>query len=142
MQGSSTFGLSGDNAYHSPTNYRKAPPMTFLFKILTALLALAILYLSLQPATGFVGPAYADKVQHFLAYGGLAFLAAFGWPQRTLLVIVVWVVGFGVGIEIAQGLGGQGRTLSALDALANTLGATVSATSVFYMRKWRRARSS
>ena len=64
MQGSSTFGLSGDNAYHSPTNYRKAPPMTFLFKILTALLSLAILYLSLQPATGFVGEAtisYAIK---------------------------------------------------------------------------------
>ncbi|MGJ8558648.1 MAG: hypothetical protein ACSHX3_00285 [Litorimonas sp.] len=109
--------------------------MRLFFKLSAALFAVAILYLSLQPAGGMTGPLYADKVQHALAYGSLTFLMAVGWPKLRLSVIVILATTFGIGIEIAQGLGGHGRMLSIYDAVANGVGASFAALIIGFFRK-------
>jgi len=116
--------------------------MTLVFKISAIFFAAAIAYFSLQPAGNSIGPLHADKVQHFFAYGTLTFLTAFGWPKLRLPVVVVIAALFGIGIEIAQGLGGQGRMPSILDAIANGVGACLSAIIVRFIRKSRPFRSA
>lgn len=109
--------------------------MRLFFKLSAILFAAAILYLSLQPAGDMAGPPYADKVQHAIAYGSLTCLTAFGWPKLRLTAVVIMATAFGIGVEIAQGLGGQGRILSVFDALANSAGASVSALIIGFIRK-------
>lgn len=109
--------------------------MRFFFKLLAVLFAVAILYLSLQPANGISGPLYADKVQHALAYAGLTVLTALGWPKTRLPGVVIMAIIFGAGVEIAQGLGGQGRMMSVYDAIANGAGASFAALIVGFFRK-------
>lgn len=116
--------------------------MKLLFRMAAILFGAAILYLSLQPAGNTVGPLHADKVQHFLAYGTLTFLIAFGWSKLRLPIVVIMAILFGIGIEIAQGLGGQGRMPSVLDAIANGVGASISAIIVGFIRKSPRFRSA
>lgn len=109
--------------------------MRLFFKLSAVLLAVAILVLSLQPAGDIPGPQHVDKVQHALAYGGLTFFTALGWPKLRLLGVVIMATVFGIGVEIAQGLGGQGRIPSVLDAVANCVGASVSAFIVRFFRQ-------
>jgi VanZ family protein len=71
-------------------------------------------------------------VQHALAYGVLTTLMALGWPKTRLLILIVVAIMFGIGMEVAQGLGGQGRLPSAYDAVANGVGAMIAA-SVFHV---------
>ena len=119
--------------FAKPDNTRR--PMRRVFRLAAILTAGAILYLSLQPANGSVGPLYADKVQHALAYGVLTALMALGWPKTRLLILIIVASVFGIGIEIAQGLGGQGRMLSAYDAVANGVGAMIAASILHFVRK-------
>jgi VanZ family protein len=109
--------------------------MRRVFQLAAILMAGAILYLSLQSASGIAGPLYADKVQHALAYGILTALMALGWPKARLLLLIIVASVFGIGIEIAQGLGGQGRMLSGYDAIANGVGAMVAAATLYFVRK-------
>ena len=109
--------------------------MRLFFKLLAVFFAAAILYLSLQPSNGMPGPLYADKVQHAVAYGSLTFLTALGWPKFRLFHVVIMATVFGIGIEIAQGLGAQGRMMSMYDAIANGVGASIAAFIVRIFRK-------
>lgn len=109
--------------------------MRRIFQLAAILMAGAILYLSLQPASGMTGPLYADKVQHLLAYGVLTTLMAMGWPKTRLIILVIIAILFGISIEIAQGMGGQGRMLSGYDAVANGFGAMIAALIVNRLRK-------
>ena len=116
--------------------------MRLFFKLATLGFALAIAFFSLQPAGDYSGPVHADKVQHFLAYGALTAFAAMGWPRQKLILIVLVATIFGIGVEIAQGLGGQGRTPSVLDAIANGTGAGIAALITAYIRKLLAMRSA
>lgn len=109
--------------------------MRRIFQLAAILMAGAILILSLQPASGMAGPLYADKVEHLLAYGVLTALIALGWPKIRLIIIIIMAILFGISIEIAQGLGGHGRMLSAYDAIANGVGAMIAALIVNRLRK-------
>lgn len=109
--------------------------MKLFFKLSAILFAAAILFLSLQPAGDMVGPPYADKVQHAVAYGGLTLLTALGWPKLRLLAVVIMATTFGIGVEIAQGLGGQGRMFSVFDGMANGVGATIVGLIIGFSRK-------
>lgn len=109
--------------------------MRLFFKLSAVLFAVAILILSLQPASNIPGPQHADKVSHALAYAALTCLTALGWPKLRLFRVVMMVTVFGIGVEIAQGLGGQGRMPSVLDALANFFGASVSALIMRFFRQ-------
>lgn len=109
--------------------------MRRIFRLAAILMAGAILILSLQPASGMAGPLYADKVHHVLAYGILTAFMALGWPKIRLTIFIIVATLFGFSIEIAQGLGGQGRMLSGYDAIANGFGAMVAALVVKRLRK-------
>lgn len=69
-------------------------------------------------------PTSADKIAHFLAYGALGFFVTLGWlsTKRTLLWIVVGLIGYGAALEVLQAVGGS-RTGDIFDLLANTIGA-------------------
>lgn len=69
-------------------------------------------------------PEASDKITHFIAYGGLGFLAVgakFLVASRQLLLIPLLGI-YGIIMEQMQRLGGV-REPSFLDALANCLGA-------------------
>ena len=98
-----------------------------LFRLAAIGLAVTIAVMSLLPISGQASVPHADKVQHLIAYGALAGLVGLGWPRLRLPAVVALAAAFGVGVEVAQGLSGTGRTPSLADAVANTLGALIAA---------------
>ena len=91
--------------------------------ILTLVWAALIVILSLAPAgpgSSFPG---ADKLMHFLAYAGLAFLWGASASHRPWPVILALVITYGGAMELAQGAFTSLRTPSLLDRVANGLGA-------------------
>lgn len=88
-----------------------------------------VLYLSILPSVG--GPEYMwDKANHFAAYAALSFLftRAITKGQRVSLskavTALVVVSLFGIMVEFLQSLTAT-RSAEALDALANSLGASL-----------------
>lgn len=91
------------------------------------MMAVAIAYLSLMPVNEGPAPVFSDKVNHFLAYAGLAApLTLALHPKRWLSAVIVAAV-YGIGLEFAQAMGGAGREGSVLDAMANFIGALAGA---------------
>ncbi len=84
--------------------------------------ALLITDLALQP--GLPAPPEifgTDKIEHILAFFVLTVLGRMGWPLRGWLLTVV-LIGYGVGIELAQDAIALGRTASAADVVADLIG--------------------
>jgi VanZ family protein len=79
------------------------------------------------------GPFLWDKLDHFIAYFGLALLATLAWGlQRSLAWIFLGVLMLGAGLEGLQAL--VGRDAEWGDMLANSLGATAGLTlAVLYL---------
>lgn len=106
--------------------------------VLPALLwALLILVLCLMPGGELPQWHWADllsvdKLVHATLFFGQALLLArlflgHGSPQRWLLWAVVVSAGYGVAVELMQGLEALGRRTDLNDAIANTVGACVGA---------------
>jgi len=69
------------------------------------------------------GPFLWDKLDHVIAYFGLALLATLGWGlRRSLIWVFAGVLALGAGLEGLQAL--VGRDAEWGDMLANVLGAT------------------
>ena len=81
-----------------------------------------IVVLSLKPSVS-VGVSVSDKVLHFAAYFVVMGCFGIGLQRISLARLFIAIAGFGVGIEIAQGLMAMGRTFSGYDMLANVAGA-------------------
>jgi len=68
-----------------------------------------------------------DKVAHFGAYGVFALLLsvtlAGGRTKRTVLFAIFIAAGYGILIEVLQGISGTGRNFDPVDMVANLLGA-------------------
>jgi VanZ family protein len=110
--------------------------MTLLFRLAAVLITVAIVHLSLGAPGDRPAPLHVDKVKHFVAYGSLAGAMMLGWARVPVWRIVLLAALFGVGMEIAQGLGGLGRTASVADGIANLVGAATGALSArFLLRK-------
>ena len=62
-----------------------------------------------------------DKVQHALAFLAFAVTLRFARPRVALRWVMLWVVLFGVGIEVMQAFV-PGRDVSFWDVVADTLG--------------------
>ena len=89
------------------------------FGIVYALLALVAL-LSLLPAPDAL--AGSDKLLHFLAYAGLSGLfSLLVCEARSLWWVALGLIGYGVLIELLQGLTGY-RQMELYDMLANSAG--------------------
>ncbi|SDM64847.1 VanZ family protein [Maricaulis salignorans] len=83
---------------------------------------LLITDLALQPGLPtppeLFGP---DKIEHLLAFFGLTVLARMGWPRRVWLTSI-FLLSYGIGIELVQGSTIFGRTASAADFVADLIG--------------------
>ncbi len=98
----------------------------------------AVVGLSLWPNAFYsVSVHYSDKVGHLLAYFTLGVLLVFGWRLRTMratLIALVLLFVLGGAIELIQGLPMIKRTTSALDLLANSMGAMLGLLSGAWVR--------
>lgn len=101
-------------------------------------LAVLIAFFSLVSPDQTPAVQISDKIRHFAAYALLAVPAAMWFAPRRL---AAWlsVAGFGVVLEVAQGLAGTGREMSPLDALANAGGAAAGVLLVWTVARRRRS---
>lgn len=67
-----------------------------------------------------------DKVEHFIAYAVLSFfwLLALGKTQKSILLLVLVCIFYGMIIEVFQGMTGY-RTFDFVDMIANTIGVLI-----------------
>jgi hypothetical protein len=65
---------------------------------------------------------FQDKVFHAVAFAGLTGPAVLVLPRRLLWFWLAHMVMLGGGIEVVQALGGDGRTASVWDFLADAVG--------------------
>ena len=97
-----------------------------------------MLYFALGPTTVQTGLQHGDKLLHFLAFAGMAFL--YPWPlswSRLWLAALV-VVGMAGGIEIVQDLSpAYGRHPELLDFLAGVAGGSVGLGLRFFLKACR-----
>jgi len=81
--------------------------------------------LSLLPGSDLPAHTLNDKLNHFIAYGVLSFGAVVGRHGLSLLWTICLVIGYGLALEVLQGIMPYGRSASGLDALANTGGVLI-----------------
>ncbi len=93
-------------------------------QIITLAYTLAIVVMSLIPATGMPSANGLDKVEHFLAYALLSALVYYSLAGRKDALLFSFLFGtiLGAVLEILQGIGGV-RTCSIWDWAADSLGA-------------------
>ena len=95
---------------------------------------LVVCWGELMPNPPDISVSQWDKVQHFIAYFGLALLATLAWGRSGRLVrIFLGVIALGGLLEILQGF--VGRDAAWLDQLANTVGALLG---MGWALAWRR----
>jgi len=80
------------------------------------------LYAALAPGDDTQGLIPWDKAKHFIVFYGLTFLAAVALPKSRFWKIAVVLLGFGIVIEILQGLPIIGRDADVFDVVADTCG--------------------
>lgn len=99
---------------------KKALPKLAL--VATFIVIIAIGILSLLPGSDLPSQNLNDKLNHFIAYGVLSFLAILGRHKVAFVWVILGAIGYGVALEVLQGVMPYGRSASTLDALANTGG--------------------
>jgi VanZ family protein len=80
------------------------------------------LYAALAPGDDTKGLIPWDKAKHFIVFYGLTFLATLALPKSRFWKIGLVLLGFGIGIEILQGLPIIGRDADIFDVVADTCG--------------------
>ena len=86
---------------------------------------LLVITLSLIPTAMGGSGLYSDKLAHFLAYGGMGFLAYMSLDSvKKRFYLFLLVISLGVVLEFFQ-LYIPGRSTSFFDIVANTLGASL-----------------
>jgi VanZ family protein len=94
---------------------------------------------SLWPGVPEVASGVSDKLLHFVAYAGLAFLFAGTVPRRHWGRVIVGLLLLGGGIELAQEFLTPTRTGEWLDMAANTAGVLAGiCTAALFPRSWCR----
>jgi len=96
-----------------------------MLKLIFIAYTLLVMTLSLIPTAIGGSAMYADKLAHFIAYGGMGFLAyiSVGSVNKRVYLFLL-VISLGVVLEFFQ-LYIPGRGASFVDIMANTLGAIV-----------------
>lgn len=107
-------------------------------KIVWALMVLGVLILSLLPSDQIpIETPFIDKVDHFLAYFGITFIALFASTHKhPVWMILLAHILLGIGVEFAQSYI-PGRYFEVLDMVANGLGVFAAALSYILFRKVR-----
>jgi len=96
-----------------------------MLKLIFIAYALLVMTFSLIPTAIGGSAMYADKLAHFIAYGGMGFLAYISVASVNKRVyLFLLVISLGVVLEFFQ-LYIPGRSASFVDIMANTLGVIV-----------------
>ncbi len=101
------------------------PAIRSVAGLMTIGLAAIIIWASLVGSSQLPPVPGSDKVKHFAAYMGLGLPLVIWLGDKRASLGFVLLLMLGAGLEIAQGLGGMGRTASLLDMLANSAGALI-----------------
>lgn len=115
-----------------------------MLRSIAVLWGLAIVFLSLYPfqieqnATRLWE--HSDKVMHLVMYAALALLFLFDFKpahlsEKVNVNLVLWLVLFGIIIEVIQEFMDLGRYFDFLDILANTSGVMIALTGYFIFKK-------
>lgn len=80
------------------------------------------LYAALAPGDDGAGLIPWDKAKHFIVFYGLTFLASIALPKSRYWKIGLVLLGFGIAIEVLQGLPIVGRDADVFDIVADALG--------------------
>ena len=72
-----------------------------------------------------------DKLEHALAFFGLTFWFGGLVRRRAYPLLVLWMLLFGAGIEVAQGVMGLGRDADVWDWVADSVGVALAITLVY-----------
>jgi VanZ family protein len=99
-----------------------------------------IAWLSLEPTTALPSVSLSDKIEHLIAYFGLAVIGLYAFPGAPRRLAVGLFLG-GVGIEILQSVMGLGRQGDPRDAVANTLGIALGFLAALAIRELIRVKS-
>jgi VanZ family protein len=103
------------------------------------LIAVAITITSLVPARDLPALGISDKLEHVIAYLLLAFSFASVIPWIDHPYLMLALLAFGGGLEIAQGLMGLGREMDLMDFLADAAGIVVgNALALTPLGRWAR----
>jgi VanZ family protein len=76
----------------------------------------------LEPARYVPDFHVSDKLEHAGAYFGMTFWFGGLVHRRRYLILAFWMLAFGAGIEVAQGLMRLGRTADVWDFAADAVG--------------------
>ena len=87
------------------------------------ILVLWVTVASLVPGPSLPDVGVSDKLNHFVAYGTLAFVFVGALGRRRWPMVLAGLVVLGGALELAQAMGSAGRTGEALDMVANVAGA-------------------
>ncbi len=102
-----------------PLRYRR------LWLATSVALVAVILYSSLTPDLALPTPGGFDKVEHFVAYCGLAVWFTGLYPRARYIQVATGLLALGLGVEVAQGLMQLGRSAEIFDMAANAAGVGV-----------------
>lgn len=103
------------------------------WRVLLVMSVAAITTLMWLPTSSLPQVNMWDKVQHFLVFAGLGFLALKSFPNMLLKNMLLTLVMYGFITELGQALI-PSRSFSVGDLLADTLGAMI----IFLLpRRWR-----
>ena len=93
--------------------------------LIGVILTLIVIVGCLVPARDVPRMPIGDKLQHLVAYSGLALWFGGLVPPRRYLQLALTLLALGGGIEMAQGLMGLGREADWRDFYADALGAAL-----------------
>lgn len=85
---------------------------------------IAIMVLALMPAKQVPVGSGWDKLDHWMAFFTLSLLASHAFPRRPFWQIAIALVGFGIGIEVAQYFTPD-RDADAIDVVADSIGIAI-----------------
>lgn len=80
-----------------------------------------VIWTSLIPADELPQTGISDKIEHAVAYAGLALLGVWAFPRRYGR-LAVGLMALGIVIEVLQGLMAVGRQADVMDAVADGIG--------------------
>lgn len=120
------------------SSLRRLAQLSPLWLTLALLSGLFVGYKSLVPTVSIPQITHFDKLLHFVAYFGLAFIFTMGAARRIKpLFICLLVIAYGSLIEVLQYFMALGRSGSVLDGVANGVGAIVgTALASYLIKQW------
>ena len=105
------------------------------FRLAFIAAVVAVVVLSLLPGRDLPQIGLSDKLEHVIAYAGLALAGGLAFPgRRAALLLAILLPGLGIVLEFCQLLV-PGRSAEVADAVADTIGVAVAIAAFLVLRR-------